>query len=68
MDTNVCKKHLEVILNAPQEDNPSALREAILGLDAFFKNHKHQMDKDLAHYLSKRSYQKAWDFLQKLSV
>ena len=54
---------MKVVLHGPQRDGPT-LREALLEIDRILLDVKKDLNPRLRHFLEKRSYTKAWEWLQ----
>jgi hypothetical protein len=63
----LCKtivEQLEVILGRTGKAGGSAIQDALRHLDQIALERKDELDPHLLHFLQKRSYQKAMDFLK----
>ncbi len=54
---------LETVVNGTQTEGPS-LREALLEMDSIVKNPEQDINPKLKHYLERRSYSKALEWIQ----
>ena len=54
---------LETVVNGAQTEGPS-LREALLEMDSIAQNPEQDINPKLKHYLQRRSYSKALEWIQ----